>query len=221
MGYYFITSSSDNPVTARPVLETVLEALRGGARIIQYREKRLPYREMLPIALGIRALTRKYNAMFIVNDHLDLAIAADADGVHVGQSDISYWMARAMLGPNKIIGVSASDLRQADYAIRSGADYISLSPILPTSTKIDGNRKPCGLETLEIMRSRMDFGDIPRVPIVAIGGIDRQNYKEVIRVGADWVCSIHDVLGHNNIAAKTQSLIAGSDAAAKKRIIYY
>lgn len=220
VSYYFITSSTDNPVTDKGVVETVEEALRGGARIVQYREKLLSFREMFPIALQIRELTRQYGALFIVDDHVDLTLAVNADGVHLGQDDTPYYIARAKLGPDKIIGISASNIRQAEEAIMAGANYISLSPIFKTSTKIDGNRIPCGLETLEVMRQRVDHGAIPRVPIVVIGGVDRSNYQDVVRVGADWVCSIHPMVGQRNISAGVQSFIERIQRAAQKRIIY-
>ena len=218
-GYYFLTSSSDNPVTSAPVIETVLAALKGGAKVIQYREKRLSPREMFPIALQIRMLTWKYGALFIMNDNIELARQVQADGVHIGQSDTSYSITRQQM-PYGIIGVSASTIEQARQAVIGGADYVSASPLFPTTTKIEGNVVPCGLETLEVMRRMMDAYELPRVPIVAIGGIDRRNYKDVVRVGADAICAIHPVLNHRNVVSRVASMTEGVEAARRNRIVY-
>ncbi|PIN86781.1 thiamine phosphate synthase [Candidatus Woesearchaeota archaeon CG10_big_fil_rev_8_21_14_0_10_44_13] len=204
-GYYFITSSSDNPQTSLSAVEQVKAALEGGARIIQYREKMLPLEEMTRTAMHLRFLTRLYKALLIIDDHVDIALAVGADGVHIGQSDMDYNAARRMLGWNRIIGLSVSDTKQAEIAAKSGADYISFSPLFRTSTKIDGNRDPCGIETLESVRRMMGNGLIPRVPLAGIGGINHDNYKDVVGSGADLICSIQPVVGCRNISASVRS----------------
>lgn len=212
-GYYFITSSKDNPATDRPVLETVFEALKGGAGIVQYREKVLPYNDRLLIAKGIKSLKSLYNFTFIINDDPVLARAVDADGVHIGQKDLkkfSYHQARALLGHDKIIGLSTSTMEQAEKAVSDGADYVSIGPIYKTSTKLDGD-DPCGLDLVEKVRKRMEAepgspAKLKRIPIVAIGGINLSNYMDVIRAGADTVCMIQPVLQHDNISGIIDSI---------------
>jgi len=202
--YYFITSSSDNPVTDRPILETVEQALKGGSRVIQYREKALSYDKMLPIARDIRALTRRYNAVFIVNDHPRLALESEADGVHIGQEDSSFSQARQILGSDSIIGVSATTLQEAMNASMKGAGYIGMGPIFSSTTKTDA-KKPCGLETLTQARKHI----CPYTPIVAIGGINEGNYRRIVRSGADGICAISAVLTHEDIGSRVKMFIEG------------
>jgi thiamine-phosphate pyrophosphorylase len=217
-GYYFITSSSDNPVTDRPVLDTVIDALNGGASIVQYREKSFLNPDKRPTAAKIKALQSFYDFTFIINDDPVLAREVDADGVHLGQKDLSkfsYLQVRALLGSQKIIGISASTMEQAENALKMGADYISLGPVYKTSTKLDGDA-PCGLDLIEKVRKRMDSGQLRKTPIVTIGGINMSNYKDIIRAGADMVCMIHPVLQHNNVADIINSIRDNISHAHKK-----
>lgn len=219
-GYYFITSSSDNPVTDVDVVETVEMALKQGAKIIQYREKVLSYQEMLPVTLKIRWITRKHCAIFLVNDHIDLAIAVKADGVHLGKKDTSYHEARRMLGNGRIIGISCSTVEQAEKMALAGADYVSMGPVFKTSTKTDAD-PPCGVGAVERLRRMIEKGTLPRIPIAAIGGIDKSNYKDIIKAGADWVCSIHPVLSRKNISSRIESFISGVERAGERRDSFY
>jgi len=211
VNYYFITSSTDNPVTNLSVVDTVKAALEGGARIIQYREKKLSLEEMLPIAKEIRRLTKDYHATFIINNYLKLAQDVDADGIHLGQKDTSYSHAREILGNHKLIGISVSNTQQALLAIKTGADYISFSPLYETKTKIDAP-PPCGIETLKTIREILDSNGLPPIPLIAIGGIHKENYQNTIQAGADGICAISPVLTNSDyqeIIKNTREFITG------------
>lgn len=151
-------------------------ALEGGIMCIQLREKDAPRREIYALAVELRRLTLEYGAALIINDHPDIALAVDADGVHLGQDDFPLAGAREIMG-KKIIGISTHDFGEAAGAYRGGADYIGFGPVFETSTKDVGPAK--GLDMLkEIKRSA-------GIPVMAIGGITAETASGVIRAGAD------------------------------------
>jgi len=166
--------------------EQVRRALNAGIRNIQLREKEMSRRELFYEAVRIREITEKYGALFIVNDYVDIALAARADGVHLGQEDLPVKEARKVLGRDKIIGVSTHNLREVKRAISEGADYIGFGPVFSTDTKDAG--KPRGVSGLRKIRP------IVPVPIAAIGGITSANAKDVLNAGADVVAVISGIL---------------------------
>ena len=184
-------------------------ALAGGADMIQLRDKTPDLRRLLPQARRIRAVCRAHGALFIVNDRLDLALAAGADGVHVGQDDLPATVARRLLGPDLILGVSTHDLAQAGAAVNAGADYIGFGPMFGTRTKETGYT-PRGTAMLREIR------DTVRVPIVAIGGITLENVGEVIAAGADAPAVISAVAGAPDVAAAARGF-QERVVAAKRR----
>lgn len=167
-------------------LEVARFLLDAGVKVIQYREKERKMGIMLEECLALRALTREAGACFIVNDHVDLALLADADGVHLGQEDLPPQAARSLLGPNKIIGVSTHAPAQARAAVEAGADYIGVGPIFATSTKKDVCA-PVGLEYLSYVARNI------QIPFTAIGGINKDNIAGVMRAGAR-CCSLVSAL---------------------------
>jgi thiamine-phosphate pyrophosphorylase len=169
-------------------------ALRGGADMIQLRDKTGNLRELLPQAREIQALCRSHGAVFIINDRVDLALAADADGAHVGQEDLPAADARRLLGPGRILGVSTHTLEQAQAAREADADYIGFGPMFPTGSKDTGYtpRGPGGLR--EICRA-------VSLPILAIGGITLENVVTVIQAGAAAPAVISSVVAAPDIAA--------------------
>lgn len=193
LDFYFITNRRRSK---KPVIETVADAIKGGAKIVQYREKDLPMPEIIKQAYGIGELCKKEGVIFIVNDHVDVAVSVDADGLHVGQGDTPYHIARDAMGPEKIVGVSARNPGEALRAAKAGADYIGLGPIFPTETKRDAGR---AVGVGAIAEVKMRRGDIP---VVAIGGITLENCAEAIRAGADGVAAISDVVGSEDIAGR-------------------
>ncbi len=164
--------------------------------MIQLRDKLAGPRQLLSEARQIRQLCRARGVSFIVNDRLDLALAVDADGVHLGQDDLPPMAARAILGRDKFLGVSTHSLEQALEAAEQGADYLGIGPIFATGTKATGY-EPRGCDIIRQVRTRIDL------PLVAIGGITLSNVGEVIATGAAGVAVISAVVGADDISAAT------------------
>lgn len=162
------------------------EALEAGVRFFQYRNKRGTRREIYEVSLQLIPLAREAGALFIVNDHADIALAADADGVHLGQDDLPIEHARNLLGSGKLIGISTHSPDQAKAAEAGGADYIGFGPVFRTSTKDAGPVQ--GIETISVIRRMVSL------PVIAIGGITLANVGEAVRAGADGVAVISSVL---------------------------
>jgi len=169
-------------------------ALAGGADMIQLRDKTGSLRDLLPQARSIRALCRSRGALFIVNDRVDLALATDADGAHVGQEDLPAASARRLLGPRRLLGVSTHSLAQAEAARQAGADYIGFGPMFATGTK-DTGYEPRGLNALRGIRRAVSL------PILAIGGITLENVTLVIEAGAAAPAVISAVVAAADISA--------------------
>jgi len=184
IGFYFIT---DRKLSKNGILQDAEDGLLAGARVIQYREKEKNELEMVKEALGLRRITNKFGALLIVNDNVKVALASDADGVHLGQEDGNVAEARKLLR-GKIIGVTVHDVKEAVKAEKEGADYLGVSPIFATSTKSDAGAA-IGVDGLKRIRAKV------KLPIVAIGGIDLGNAHEVIAAGADGICAISAVSG--------------------------
>ncbi|MBN1996014.1 thiamine phosphate synthase [candidate division KSB1 bacterium] len=182
-GYYFIT---DPGYTRHGVLNDIKTALDCGVSIIQYRDKNKTIREKYREAEQAAALCRSYNALFIVNDSVEIAHAVNADGVNVGQNDLPAQKAAAILGTGKMIGVSVSSLEEVEDAIKAGAGYLGAGPITATVTKPDA-AAPAGVQLILQIKART------RIPVAAIGGIDFSNVRQVLAAGAEMICSISAV----------------------------
>ena len=167
-------------------METARQALNAGVRIFQYRDKRGSRRSIHDAARSLAGPLRRAGALFIVNDHADIALAVDADGVHLGQDDLPFVQARKLLGPTRIIGLSTHSVDEAITAEREGADYIGFGPLYATQTKDAGPVQ--GLERLAEVRSAVSL------PIIAIGGIGPKNAADAVRHGADGLAVITAVL---------------------------
>lgn len=174
-GICFIT---DRTYSDEPVYDMVKCVLDAGITFIQYREKQRTRRAIHEEAIKLRDLTRAYNAIFIINDHADIALAAEAEGVHLGQDDLPLQEARKIMG-RKIVGVSTHSIEQAQSAEAGGADYIGFGPIFPTSTKNAG--APRGVDILRQIKQNCS------IPVVAIGGISIETAADVMKAGADAV----------------------------------
>ncbi|MEK7773638.1 MAG: thiamine phosphate synthase [Deltaproteobacteria bacterium] len=183
------------------VREAAVGLLSGGARIVQLRAKDAAPRDALEASRIIREVTEKSGAIFIVNDRVDIAMISGADGVHLGQNDLPVAEVRRLLGPDRIIGLSTHDVKEALEAGPLGADYISLGPIFPTTTKKDAH-PPRGLPLLSEIRKAV------RLPIVAIGGITQENMEDVFKAGADSAAMISGILTQGDISAKTASIVS-------------
>lgn len=204
-GIYGITAEKFS--AGRTNIEVAQQMIRGGIRLIQYREKRphKSFAEMLAECRAIRAMTRDAGVLFIVNDYPDIAQLVDADGVHVGQDDFPVPEVRRLIGPHKLIGLSTHGPEQAAAAVAAGADYIGVGPIFSTQTKEDVCA-PVGLGYLEhVVRS------CP-LPFVAIGGIKEHNLHEVVARGAKTVCLVTEIVGATDIVATARRLQAACSA---------
>lgn len=196
-GLYGITAAEYSLGRSGP--EVVRQMLTAGIKIIQYREKKLKAAEQYRECLEIRKLTSDFGACFIVNDHIDLALAVRADGVHIGQEDLPVEVVRRLTGGTMLIGVSTHSPEQADAAVQAGADYIGVGPIFATATKEDVC-PPVSLDYLDYVVARH------RIPHVAIGGIKQSNLAEVVRHGARCVAMVTEIVGAPDIGAKIRAL---------------
>lgn len=185
LSLYVITDS--RLFQGRSHIEIARAAIAGGATAIQFREKGMSTRQMIDIAREIRALTLGAGVTYIVNDRVDVALDVDADGVHVGQDDMPAPLARRLIGKERILGVSASNLEEALKAEREGADYIGVGSIYSTASKPDAGL-PVGLGVLAEIARRVS------IPVIAIGGIKEENVGEVIKGGARGVAVISAVV---------------------------
>ncbi|WP_099353794.1 thiamine phosphate synthase [Fredinandcohnia onubensis] len=183
---------------SQTLVEQVEAALKGGITFLQLREKDLGYDEFLQEAIELKMLTAFYDVPFVINDNVEIAQACDADGVHVGQEDMPVEKVREMIGPDKILGVSAQNVEQAIAAEKAGADYLGIGSVFPTGTKQDA--KPMTFETVqEICKS-------VSIPIVAIGGINKTNILELTGSGIDGVAVVSAIFAQSDILAATKEL---------------
>ena len=185
-------------VKGRDLVLAAKEAVAGGADVIQLRDKESDAADVVEAGLAMRKAIGKDEAVFIVNDSPDIALAVDADGVHLGQEDMPVIGARSILGRGKIIGLSTHSLEQAAAAQNSGADYIGVGPVFSTPTK--PGYKPVGLDLIKKVKN------ISSLPFVAIGGIDETNIADVIAAGASRVAVVRAVCGAEDIKEAAKRL---------------
>lgn len=183
----------------RPLAEVAQALLDAGVRILQYREKKLKAGQMLEECRLLRRLTREAGACFIVNDHIHIAMLAEADGVHIGQEDLPLPEVRRLVGPKMIIGLSTHAPDQARAAVAGGADYIGVGPIFATQTKEDVV-DPVGFAYLDWVAANIDL------PFVAIGGIKTRNINEVARHGARCCALVSELVGAPDIRERVAAV---------------
>ncbi len=196
LGIYGITA--ENFAKGRSNIECVRQMIEGGIRIIQYREKYKTLKEKTKEAKEIAKICKDNGVIFIVNDHVDIAMLVDADGVHVGQDDMDIKDVRKIIG-DKIIGVSTHAPKEALKAQEDGADYIGVGPIFKTTTK---DRKPVGIEYLEFAMKNI------KIPYVAIGGIKKHNFNTIINTGAKRVSLVSEIVGASDVRKIVKELQA-------------
>jgi len=171
----------------RSLLAVVEEALAGGVRAVQLREKDLAARQLLELATAMRQLTRRFGAQLLINDRVDIALAADADGVHLGEAGIPADVARQLLGPARMVGVSCHDLPGARVAQERGADFITFGPVYATPSKAAFG-EPVGVRLLAEAVCNL------RIPVFALGGITAERVAEVLRSGAAGIALISSII---------------------------
>jgi thiamine-phosphate pyrophosphorylase len=196
---YVITDRQQS--AGRSLLTVVEAALRGGAQAFQLREKDLPPRDLYPLALEMRQLTQAYGARLLINDRIDVALAVDADGVHLTTTSLPARVARQLLGPDRLLGVSTHNLAEAQVAAEGGSDFLVFGPVFFTPSKAPYG-EPVGLDALRAVRAAV------RLPILAIGGIKTANLDQVLAVGADGIAVISAVISADDPTAAAQALLA-------------
>jgi len=199
----------DRPTLAgRDELEIANQIIQGGARVIQLRDKQSSRGELLPIVQRVKDLCSESGILFIINDYLDLALAVDADGLHIGQRDLPLPVVRRELPIDKVVGCSVTTAAQAMRAQSEGADYIAAGSIFPTTTKKEA--AAIGVDTLKEIRQAISS------PLVAIGGINEDNIGQVMATGANSVAVISAVLGEGDVRGAVRRLIAEIDMARQR-----
>lgn len=176
----------------------VEKSLKGGATFIQLREKNLDEEHFLEEAKQLKKLCKKYNVPFVINDNVDIALSIDADGVHVGQSDMEAGNVREKLGPDKIIGVSAQTVEQAILAEKRGADYLGVGAVFPTTSKDDAAE--VNHETVKAICEAV------KIPVIAIGGISQKNVRELSNLGLCGIAVISAIYAQPDIETATRKL---------------
>ncbi|WP_341878135.1 thiamine phosphate synthase [Defluviitalea saccharophila] len=194
---YLVT---DRNILIEKSLETaVAEAIEGGVKIVQLREKDISSLEFYKTALKLKEITTQYNIPLIINDRLDIALAVDAEGVHLGQRDLPCSIAREIIGENKIIGVSAATVEEAKKAEVDGADYIGVGALFPTNTK--QNTRAVSIERLTEIKKSVS------IPVVAIGGINESNVYLLKSTNIDGIAVVSAILGKKDIQSAAMNLL--------------
>lgn len=194
---YLIT---DRKQTKLPLPEAVRQALGGGVRAIQLREKDLPVRELLALAQEIRAVTGAFGAKLFINDRVDVAVAVDADGVHLGNQSMPPEAVRSVVGKRMLVGVSTHNMEEAKMAETGGADFVTFGPVFATPSKVPYG-KPVGTDGLRAVKKQIG------IPIFGLGGIKRENLHEVMKAGADGIAMISAIFGAEDIRGSAENLI--------------
>ena len=198
LSLYLVT---DRPLSlGRPIEEVVVAAVEGGVTMVQLREKDCPTGEFITLARALKGALAPHGVPLIINDRVDVALAVDADGVHIGQSDMSYEDARRLLGPDKIIGLSVENFSDLERANSLEVDYVGISPVYGTPTKSD-TAEPFGLEGLRRAVS------LSAHPPVAIGGMNATTIGEVMQTGVDGVAVVSAICSAPSPKAAAQELL--------------
>ena len=195
--FYLVTDS--DILRGRDFYNSIEEALKGGVTMLQLREKNASGKEFLEKAIKLRELTKKYNVKFIINDRVDIAMLCDADGVHVGQSDIPANKVRELMGEDKIVGVSARTVEEAIRAKENGADYLGVGAMFNTRTKLDA--KSVSIEKLK------EIQEVVKLPVVAIGGLSLSNIDKLKECNVDGYAVVSAILGASNIKLECEKWI--------------
>ena len=196
LSLYLVTDKSDN---VEKFLNTIEESIKGGVSVVQIREKTADTLDFYNLALKVKKITTKYNVPLIINDRVDVALAIDADGVHVGQSDMPCDVTRKLVGPNKIVGVSAATIDEAKKAEKDGADYIGTGAIFPTTTKDDAPKIT--------KKDLKEIADSINIPVVAIGGITLDNACELTDTGIEGLSVVSAIMSSENPKKSAEKLL--------------
>ena len=196
LSLYLVTDKSDD---VEKFLNTIEEAIKGGVTVVQIREKTAATLDFYNLALKVKEITEKYNVPLIINDRVDVALAVDADGVHVGQSDMPCDVTRRLIGEDKILGVSAATVDEAQKAQLDGADYIGTGAVFPTATKDDAPSV-----TKKELKEVVESIDIP---VVAIGGINLENASELTDTGIAGLSVVSAIMSSDDPKKSSEELL--------------
>lgn len=196
LSLYLVTDKSDD---VEKFLDTIEEAIKGGVTVVQIREKTAETLDFYNLSIKVKEITGKYNVPLIINDRVDVALAIDADGVHVGQSDMPCDVTRRLIGEDKILGVSAATIDEAKKAEKDGADYIGTGAVFPTATKDDAPSI-----TKEDLK---DVVDSINIPVVAIGGINLENASQLKDTGIAGISVVSAIMSAENPKKASQDLL--------------
>ena len=196
LSLYLVTDNSED---VEKFLNTIEEAIKGGTTVVQIREKTADTLDFYNLALKVKEITTKYNVPLIINDRVDVALAIDADGVHVGQTDMPCDVTRRLIGEEKILGVSAATIDEAKKAQKDGADYIGTGAVFPTKTKDDAPSV-----TKQELKDIVDSIDIP---VVAIGGITLENAHELVDTGISGLSVVSAIMSSDNPKKSSEELL--------------
>ena len=194
----------------RPLQDIILQAVQGGATYVQLREKDLPTRAFVEEAIKIKKLLVPFRVPLIINDRIDVALACKADGVHIGQEDMSYTTARKLMGEKAIVGLSVETWEDVEAAQKLNVNYIGVSPVFATPTKTD-TKEPWGLEGIRKIKA------FSRHPLVAIGGINESNVHEVVQAGADCLAVVSCICSADDPARAAETLKNILDSSLRKK----
>lgn len=208
LGLYLVTDQ--RWLNGRSLVEDIRQAILGGVTMVQLREKNLEDAAFIQIAKEVKTLCQEYHIPFIINDNIQVALAVDADGVHVGQSDMEASKVRELIGPDKILGVSAHDVHEGLIAKANGADYLGIGAMFATSSKDDAT--PVSLETMNAIM------EATQLPAVAIGGISQQNLSEFKGTKIDGIAVISAILAQNDIRQAAHKLRNGVNLYLRSQI---
>ena len=196
LSLYLVTDNSDD---VEKFLNTIEEGIKGGVTVVQIREKTADTLEFYNLALKVKEITTKYDVPLIINDRVDVALAIDADGVHVGQSDIPCSVTRRLIGEDKILGVSAATIEEAKKAEKDGADYIGTGAVFPTATKDDAPKIT--------KKDLKEIVDSINIPVVAIGGITLENASQLNDTGIAGLSVVSAIMSSENPKESSEKLL--------------
>lgn len=196
LSLYLVTDNSDDE---EKFLKTIEEGIKGGVSVVQIREKTADTLDFYNLALKVKEITTKYNVPLIINDRVDVALAIDADGVHVGQTDMPCDVTRKLIGEDKILGISAATIQEAEKAEKDGADYLGTGAVFPTQTKDDASSV-----TKEELKEIVESVDIP---VVAIGGITLENAHELNDTGIAGLSVVSAIMSSDNPKKSSEELL--------------
>ena len=196
LSLYLVTDKSDD---VEKFLKTIEEGINGGVSVVQIREKTADTLDFYNLALRVKDITARYDVPLIINDRVDVALAIDADGVHVGQSDMPCDVTRKLVGPNKIVGVSAATIEEAKKAEKDGADYIGSGAVFPTATKDDAPKIT--------KKDLKEIVDSINIPVVAIGGITLDNAHELTDTGIAGLSVVSAIMSSDNPKKSSEELL--------------